>query len=111
MRNENIDIDSVREILESREGEKYGISGGIGDSLENAVIFDDSFTDMEATHVEYDIVGVICDSRGQSYVRKGQRLIIKDGRKYDVVTVLLLPDCSKQEFYFDITAPMSDIRK
>jgi hypothetical protein len=78
-------------------------TGGDGSSMDNAVVINVKASGAGIA-IEYGYVSQICGKRGVDYTLDGQRHVPKNGRQYDVLTVTLLKDGSKREFWFDITS-------
>lgn len=74
---------------------------GSGESYENAILVNGAEGAAEGVAAEYVyLMRRLAD--GPSWQRKSQRLLLRDGHPYDVVTVVF-EDGTQREFIFDAT--------
>lgn len=91
---------TLKEYLQKYTDCDIPISGGIGDTFEDAIVFGQTF---EAVAIEYFIVKAIF---GESKV-VGQKLLERDGRLYDVLKVVITDKSEKPYIIvFDVTESM-----
>ena len=76
--------------------------GGDGSSVEEAVRISGIADNTKGVAAEYDYLQKLLGPRGVRWNVKQQRLIARDNRYFDVLTVML-PDGAQREFFFDIT--------
>jgi hypothetical protein len=93
--------------------EDLPISGGMGNSIEQAVILESAGPLNDYVSLQYQVMDLISMGRDVSWELKGQELIVKDGRKYDKLTVAVKgingnPMPMQLEYhYYDITNCMN----
>jgi hypothetical protein len=77
----------IGELIKKAFNENLPISGGMGNSIEAAVILESAGVLNDYVSLEYHVMDLISKSRDVSWELKGQELIVKDGRKYDKLMV------------------------
>ena len=89
------------------------ISGGMGNSIEAAVVLESAGPLNDYVSLEYQVMDLISQGRDVKWELKGQELVVKDARKYDKLTVAVKgingnPMPLHLEYhYFDITKCMN----
>jgi hypothetical protein len=99
----------IRELLKKSFNEDLPIRGGMGNSLEQAVILESAGPVNDHVALEYRVMDLISMGRDVSWELKRQELIVKNGRQYDKLIVAVkgingnpLP-LVLENHYFDIT--------
>ena len=92
-------------ILGERARSLGAYSGGLGNTMEDAIIItaSSSFIGVPA---EYDYIRIQCGQEGSDWILESQSLLEPDGadgKHYDLLTVKL-KDGTLREFYFDISS-------
>jgi hypothetical protein len=77
----------IGELIKKAFNEDLPISGGMGNSIEEAVILESAGPLYDYVSLEYHVMDLISKGRDVSWELKGQELIVKDGRKYDKLMV------------------------
>jgi hypothetical protein len=77
----------IRELIKKAFNEDLPISGGMGNSIEAAVILESAGPLYDYVSLEYHVMDLISKGRDVSWELKGQELIVKEGRKYDKLMV------------------------
>lgn len=77
----------IRELIKKAFNEDLPISGGMGNSIEEAVILESAGPMNDYVSLEYQVMDLISMGRDVSWELKGQELVVKDARKYDKLTV------------------------
>jgi hypothetical protein len=77
----------IRELIKKAFKEDLPISGGMGNSIEQAVILESAGLLNDYVSLECHVMDLISKGRDVSWELKGQELIVKDGRKYDKLMV------------------------
>ena len=99
----------IRELIKKAFNEDLPISGGMGNSIEAAVILESAGPLNDYVSLEYQVMDLISKGRDVNWELKGQELIVKEGRKYDKLMVAVKgingnPMPLQLEYhYFDIT--------
>ena len=103
----------IRELLKKSFNEDLPIRGGMGNSLEQAVILESAGPVNDHVALEYRVMDLISMGRDVSWELKRQELIVKNGRQYDKLIVAVkgingnpLP-LVLENHYFDITECMN----
>jgi hypothetical protein len=103
----------IRELIKKAFNEDLPISGGMGNSIEQAVILESGGPLNDYVTLQYQVMDLISKGRDVSWELKGQELIVKDGRKYDKLMVAVkgingnpMP-LQLENHYFDITKCMN----
>ena len=76
--------------------------GGDGSSVEEAITISGISDNVQGVGAEYAYLEQLLGPRGSRWNVKQQRLMAREDRYYDVLTVLL-PDGMQRELFFDIT--------
>ena len=103
----------IRELIKKAFNEDLPISGGMGNSIEEAVILEKAGPMNDYVSLEYQVMDLISMGRDVSWELKGQELLVKDDRKYDKLMVAVKgingnPVPLQHEYhYFDITKCMN----
>jgi hypothetical protein len=103
----------IRELIKKAFKEDLPISGGMGNSIEQAVILESAGLLNDYVSLEYHVMDLISKGRDVSWELKGQELVVKDGRKYDKLMVAVKgingnPMPLQIEYhYYDITNCMN----
>ena len=103
----------IRELIKKAFNEDLPISGGMGNSIEQAVILESAGLLNDYVSLEFHVMDLISKGRDVSWELKGQELIVKDGRKYDKLMVAVKgingnPMPLQIEYhYYDITNCMN----
>ncbi len=99
----------IRELLKGAFNEDLPISGGMGNSIDAAVVLESAGPLNDYLSLEYKVIDFISRGRNVSWEFKGQQLVIKDNRKYDKLLVAVkgingnpMP-LHLESHYFDIT--------
>ena len=99
----------IRELLKKSFNEDLPVSGGMGNSLEEAVILESARPINDYVSLEYRIMDLISMGRDVSWELKRQEMIVKNGRQYDKLIVAVkgingnpIPLRIENQ-YFDIT--------
>ena len=88
---------TLQELIEDQYGKRLEISGGIGTSIEDAIVIDTKF---DGVGLEYQVIKYLFAGQGEVI---GQALMGKDGRSYDKLQVQVGEDCETiYEVYFNI---------
>jgi hypothetical protein len=99
----------IRELLKGAFNEDLPISGGMGNSIEAAVVLESAGPLNDYLSLEYQVMDLISRGRNVSWEFKGQELVVKDDKKYDKLLVAVKgihgnPMPLHLEYhYFDIT--------
>jgi hypothetical protein len=105
----------IRELIKKAFKEDLPISGGMGNSIEQAVILESAGLLNDYVSLEFHVMDLISKGRDVSWELKGQELIVKDGRKYDKLMVAVKgingnPMPLQIEYhYYDITNCMNTL--
>ena len=108
-------IMDIRELIKKAFNEDLPISGGMGNSIEQSVILESAGLLNDYFSLEYQVMDLISKGRDVSWELKGQELIVKDGRKYDKLTVAVkgingnLMPLQIEYHYYDITNCMNTL--
>lgn len=93
---------SLREHIKRLTGDDVPISGGFGESFEDAVIIE--VPNGSAVFLEKYLLGAIYHIRGIMYEHTLQSLVHKNEKTYDVHTCTIMDKLGGEEkIYFDIT--------
>jgi hypothetical protein len=99
----------IRELLKGVFNEDLPISGGMGNSIEAAVVLESAGPLNDYLSLEYQVMDLISRGRNVSWEFKGQELVVKDDKKYDKLLVAVkgihgnpMP-LHLENHYFDIT--------
>ncbi len=103
----------IRDLIQKAFNENLPISGGMGNSIEEAVILESAGPLNDYVPLEYQVMDLISQDRDVSWELKGQELLVKDARKYDKLMVAVkgingnpMP-LQLEIHYFDITKCMN----
>jgi hypothetical protein len=105
----------IKELIKKAFNEDLPISGGMGNSIEQAVILESAGLLNDYVSLEFHVMDLISKGRDVSWELKGQELIVKDGRKYDKLMVAVKgingnPMPLQIEYhYYDITNCMNTL--
>jgi len=77
----------IRELLKGAFNEDLPISGGMGNSIEAAVVLESAGPLNDYLSLEYQVMDLISMGRNVSWEFKGQELVVKDDKKYDKLLV------------------------
>ena len=101
---------SLKEIIFQVFGVTLPIRGGMGNSLENAVIIERSLPFNDYASIEHEVVNFIVKGRElHSWKMMKQQLLFENGKTYDklevnvVVNQIGKPFQQTENYYFDIT--------
>lgn len=101
---------SIKEIIFEVFGATLPIRGGMGNSLENAVIIERSLPFNDYASIEHEVVNFIIKGRElHSWKMMKQELLFENGKTYDKLEVNVVSDQNgklfqqTENFYFDIT--------
>lgn len=103
----------IRELLMKAFNKDLPISGGMGNSIEEAVVLESAGLLNDYVSLEYQVMDLISQGRDVKWELKGKELVVKDARKYDKLTVAVKgingnPMPMHQVYhYFDITKCMN----
>jgi len=103
----------IRELIRKAFNEDLPISGGLGNSIEEAVILESAGPMNDYLSLEYRVMDLIAKGRDVSWELKRQSLVVKDDRKYDKLEVAVkgingIPMSLRLEYnYYDITKCMN----
>ena len=103
----------IRELIKKAFNEDLPISGGMGNSIEQAVILESGGPLNDYVSLEYQVLDLISRGRDVSWELKGQELIVKEGRKYDKLEVVVKGingnsmTLQTEYHYYDITNCMN----
>jgi hypothetical protein len=78
---------NIRELIKKAFNKDLPISGGMGNSIEEAVILESAGPLNDYVSLQYQVMDLISMGRDVSWELKGQELIVRDGRKYDKLMV------------------------
>ena len=99
----------IRELIRKGFNEDLPISGGMGNSIEEAVILESAWPMNDYLTLEYRVMDLIAKGRDVSWELKRQSLVVKDDRKYDKLEVAVkgingnpMP-LRLENHYYDIT--------
>ena len=102
-------IMDIRELIRKGFNEDLPISGGMGNSIEEAVILESAWPMNDYLTLEYRVMDLIAKGRDVSWELKRQSLVVKDDRKYDKLEVAVkgingnpMP-LRLENHYYDIT--------
>ena len=99
----------IRELLKGAFNEDLPISGGMGNSIEAAVVLESAGPLNDYLSLEYQVMDLISRGRNVSWEFRGQELIVKDDKKYDKLLVAVKGihgnpmQLQLEHHYFDIT--------
>jgi len=99
----------IRELLKGAFNKDLPISGGMGNSIEAAVVLESAGPLNDYLSLEYQVMDLISLGRNVSWEFKGQELIVKDDKKYDKLVVAVKGihgnpmTLHLEHHYFDIT--------
>ncbi|MEN9884512.1 MAG: hypothetical protein RLZZ420_1729 [Bacteroidota bacterium] len=102
-------IMDIRELIRKAFNEDLPISGGMGNSIEEAVILESAGPMNDYLTLEYQVMDLIAKGRDVSWELNRQSLVVKDDRKYDKLEVAVKgingnPIPLRLEYhYYDIT--------
>ena len=105
----------IRELIKNAFNEDLPISGGMGNSIEQAVTLESARPLNDYVSLQYQVMDLISRGRDVSWELKGQELIVKEGRKYDKLMVAVKgingnPMTLQIEYhYYDITNCMNTL--
>ena len=103
----------IRELIRKAFNEDLPISGGMGNSIAEAVILESAGPMNDYLSLEYRVMDLISKGRDVSWELKRQSLVVKDERKYDKLEVAVKginanPMPLRLEYhYYDITKCMN----
>ncbi len=106
----------IRELLMKAFNKDLPISGGMGNSIEEAVILESAGPMNDYLSLEYQVMDLISKGRDVSWELKRQLLVVKDDRKYDKLEVAVKgingnPMPLRLEYhYYDITQCLNVLR-
>jgi len=80
-------IMDIRELIRKAFNEDLPISGGMGNSIEEAVILESAGSMNDYLTLEYRVMDLVAKGRDVSWELKRQSLIVKDDRTYDKLEV------------------------
>jgi hypothetical protein len=99
----------IRELIRKAFNEDLPISGGMGNSIEEAVILESAGPMNDYLTLEYRVMDLIAKGRDVSWELKRQSLVVKDDRTYDKLEVAVkgingnpMP-LRMENHYYDIT--------
>ena len=99
----------IRELLKNSFNEDLPIWGGMGNSLEQAVILESAGPINDYVSLEHRVMDLISMGRDVSWELRSQELLVNNGRKYDKLIVAVegingnpMP-LVLENHYFDIT--------
>jgi hypothetical protein len=79
---------SIKEIIFQVFGVTLPIRGGMGNSLENAVIIERSLPFNDYVSIEHEVLNFIAKGRDvHSWKKVGQELLFENGKTYDKLLV------------------------
>jgi hypothetical protein len=99
----------IRELIKKAFNEDLPVSGGMGNSIEEADILESAGPMNDYLSLEYRVMDLISKGRDVSWELKRQSLVVKDDRKYDKLEVAVNringnPMPLRLEYhYYDIT--------
>ncbi len=102
----------IRELIRKVFNDDLPISGGMGNSIEEAVILESAGPMNDYLTLEYQVMDLIAKGRDVSWELKKQSLVVKDDRKYDKLEVAVkgingnLMPLRLEYHYYDITKCM-----
>jgi tRNA A22 N-methylase len=91
-------------IAREEISDKATISGGNGESIEEAVIISGVTMQSQVLAVEYNYISAIHGEKNNAWMVRGQTIMKENGRIYDVIEVKLNADSQLRIYYFDVTA-------
>jgi len=101
---------SIKEIIFQVFGVSLPIRGGMGNSLENAVIIERSLPFNDYVSIEHEVLNFIAKGRDlHSWKKVGQELMFENGKTYDKLLVNVVINQNgklvqqTENHYFDIT--------
>ena len=101
---------SIKEIIFEVFGATLPIRGGMGNSLENAVIIERSLPFNDYASIEHEVVNFIVKGRAlQSWKMMKQELLFENGKTYDKLEVNIVSNQNgklfqqTENYYFDIS--------
>jgi hypothetical protein len=103
----------IRELIRKAFNEDLPISGGMGNSIEEAVMLESAGPMNDYLTLEYRVMDLISKGRDVSWELKRQSLVVKDDRQYDKLEVAVKgingnPMPLRLEYhYYDITKCMN----
>jgi hypothetical protein len=103
----------IRELIRKAFNKDLPISGGMGNSIEEAVILESAGPMNDYLTLEYQVMDLIAKGRDVSWELNRQSLVVKDDRKYDKLEVAVKgingnPMPLRLEYhYYDITKCMN----
>lgn len=108
--NHQVPIPSIKVIIFQAFGVTLPIRGGMGNSMENAVIIERSLPFNDYVSIEHEVLNFIAKGRDlHSWKKVGQQLLFENGKTYDKLEVNVVINQDGKLFqqtenhYFDIT--------
>ena len=99
----------IKELLKKAFNVDLPIRGGMGNSIEQAVVLESAGPLNDYVSLMFQIMDLISTGRDVSWKLERQELVIKDGRRYDKLIVVVrgingnsMP-LQNENHYFDIT--------
>lgn len=88
---------TLQELIEEKYGKRLEISGGMGTSIEDAIVID---TRLDGVGLEYQVIKYLFNGQGKVIC---QYLLDEDGKNYDKLRIQVGDDCETiYEVYFNI---------
>jgi len=101
---------SIKEIIFQAFGVTLPIRGGMGNSMENAVVIERSLPFNDYVSIEHEVLNFIAKGRDvHSWKKVGQQLLFENGKTYDKLLVNVVINQNgklvqqTENHYFDIT--------
>ncbi len=108
--NHQVPTPPLKEIIFQAFGATLPISGGMGNSMENAVIIERTMPFNDYVSIEHEVVNFIAKGREvQSWRKIKQQLLFENGKTYDKLEVEVVINKNgkvlnqTENYFFDIT--------
>jgi hypothetical protein len=99
---------NLKELLQTDFGKKLPISGGFGNSIENAIVIHKQDV-IDYVGLEYFVLSCLGIGRQIEWKKLGQELVVFDDKKIDKITIETRNETisevitQEENYYFDIT--------
>jgi phage tail tube protein FII len=104
------DYMTLKEIIRKEFGINLPISGGMGNSIDNAIVIDKLDPMMDCVSIEHEVLKYMSMIRGEEFNLIFQELLFHEEKTIDKLKVEISKilgghtEAREEDFYFDITA-------
>ena len=104
------DYMTLKEIIRKEFGINLPISGGMGNSIDNAIVIDKLDPMMDCVSIEHEVLKYMSMIRGEEFNLIFQELLFHEEKTIDKLKVETIKisgghtEAREEDFYFDITA-------